>query len=412
MPVARDKLYEEVWAEPMTAVAGHYGVSSSYLARICERLRVPRPGRGHWTQVEMGKQPQRPPLPEVQPGAEHEWFLRGEKPPPLKAPRVAELPVPAKAAKGAKPHALLASSQHFKGARTFKNGYLRPTKGKLVDVVVSESGLRHAIRYCELLVTALEARGCTVGFAPWDSHLRRLDLDHRSEPRRDRPLHESWRPDRPTVVYIGTLAIGLTLFEMSEETDVRFVDDNGGDGKYVRVAEAPRPRRPRAHEWVHATDMPSGRFALRAYSPYHHGKWERLWREAKRDQFSAMTDEIADELVREAPKVAALIEEATRTAELEAERDRERTREWLRKHEQQERAARLEKSRAGLLQVVDEWARAKRIEQFLDEIQRALPSYEPERRAALEGCLEAARRLIGDSSPVDLLLAWRENADD
>ena len=32
--VPRDKLCEEVWAEPMTTVAARYGVSSNFLARV------------------------------------------------------------------------------------------------------------------------------------------------------------------------------------------------------------------------------------------------------------------------------------------------------------------------------------------------------------------------------------------
>ena len=36
MGVDRAKLYEQVWAEPMTKIASRYGVSSSYLARVCE----------------------------------------------------------------------------------------------------------------------------------------------------------------------------------------------------------------------------------------------------------------------------------------------------------------------------------------------------------------------------------------
>lgn len=47
MAVTRETLYEEVWAEPMTKVAARYGVSSSFLARVCERLNVPRPSRGY-----------------------------------------------------------------------------------------------------------------------------------------------------------------------------------------------------------------------------------------------------------------------------------------------------------------------------------------------------------------------------
>jgi len=34
MSITRDKLYEEVWAEPMTKVAARFKVSSNYLARV------------------------------------------------------------------------------------------------------------------------------------------------------------------------------------------------------------------------------------------------------------------------------------------------------------------------------------------------------------------------------------------
>lgn len=46
MAVDREKLYEQVWDEPMTKVAARYGVSTSFLARVCDRLNVPRPARG------------------------------------------------------------------------------------------------------------------------------------------------------------------------------------------------------------------------------------------------------------------------------------------------------------------------------------------------------------------------------
>lgn len=55
MTVSREKLYEEVWSEPMVKVAARYGVSSSFLARICARINVPRPSRGYWAQLLVGK---------------------------------------------------------------------------------------------------------------------------------------------------------------------------------------------------------------------------------------------------------------------------------------------------------------------------------------------------------------------
>jgi len=48
-------LYKEVWAEPMTTVAKRYDVSSNYLARICERLNIPRPSEGLLAAVRRGR---------------------------------------------------------------------------------------------------------------------------------------------------------------------------------------------------------------------------------------------------------------------------------------------------------------------------------------------------------------------
>ena len=77
MGIDRETLYEEVWAEPMTTVSQRYAVSSSFLARVCERLNVPRPPRGYWAQLKVGKAPERPALPPVRPGDELEWSRSG-----------------------------------------------------------------------------------------------------------------------------------------------------------------------------------------------------------------------------------------------------------------------------------------------------------------------------------------------
>lgn len=65
--LTREQLYELVWREPMLKVAERFGVSSSYLARVCTELRVPRPERGYWAKLEFGKNPPRPELPPPQP---------------------------------------------------------------------------------------------------------------------------------------------------------------------------------------------------------------------------------------------------------------------------------------------------------------------------------------------------------
>jgi hypothetical protein len=59
----REKLYREVWAEAIQHVSKRYGLSDTGLAKICERLLIPRPPRGYWAKKAAGKAV--PPLPEL-----------------------------------------------------------------------------------------------------------------------------------------------------------------------------------------------------------------------------------------------------------------------------------------------------------------------------------------------------------
>ncbi|MCI0147526.1 hypothetical protein KNO81_16690 [Paraburkholderia sediminicola] len=59
----REKLYEEVWAEPVSKVAKRYQISDVGLRKICISLGVPLPVAGHWAKVTAGKAVKKPPLP-------------------------------------------------------------------------------------------------------------------------------------------------------------------------------------------------------------------------------------------------------------------------------------------------------------------------------------------------------------
>ena len=50
----RELLYQQVWEKPMLKVAEEYGVSSVALGKICRKLGVPVPGRGHWAKLAHG----------------------------------------------------------------------------------------------------------------------------------------------------------------------------------------------------------------------------------------------------------------------------------------------------------------------------------------------------------------------
>lgn len=53
----RETLYEQVWAQPLRAVAASYGLSDVGLRKICKRLGVPVPPLGYWAKVAAGKRP-------------------------------------------------------------------------------------------------------------------------------------------------------------------------------------------------------------------------------------------------------------------------------------------------------------------------------------------------------------------
>jgi len=64
----RGELYEQVWKTPVTQLARELGISDVGFAKICKRLKVPKPPIGHWAKVKHGKKVYRPPLPKLDPG--------------------------------------------------------------------------------------------------------------------------------------------------------------------------------------------------------------------------------------------------------------------------------------------------------------------------------------------------------
>lgn len=63
----REKLYKEIWAEPMIKVAQRYSVSDVALKKTCKKLNIPVPGRGYWSKVYAGE---KLPIPELPPQTE------------------------------------------------------------------------------------------------------------------------------------------------------------------------------------------------------------------------------------------------------------------------------------------------------------------------------------------------------
>ncbi len=61
----REKLYQEVWSEPVLRVAASYGVSGVRIGKVCRILNIPAPPRGYWARLRSGQKMRRPPLPKL-----------------------------------------------------------------------------------------------------------------------------------------------------------------------------------------------------------------------------------------------------------------------------------------------------------------------------------------------------------
>src|SRR5690606_37701706 len=93
---------------------------------------------------------------------------------------------------------------------------------------------------------------------------------------RQHVYHDSlWRPERPTVVYIDSVAIGLSLFELCESIEMQYVR-----GEYVPVSQISHSMKTLLgnHTWTTRQLTPSGEFCLQAYSPHGNTKWSQQWR--------------------------------------------------------------------------------------------------------------------------------------
>lgn len=61
--LTRLELYEKVWATPATKIAAQMGISDVALAKRCKKLNIPRPPRGYWAKIAVGRKPAKKPLP-------------------------------------------------------------------------------------------------------------------------------------------------------------------------------------------------------------------------------------------------------------------------------------------------------------------------------------------------------------
>jgi hypothetical protein len=419
-PVTRDELYQQVWREPMLKLAERYKVSSSYLARVCVELRVPRPERGYWAKLEYGKASPKPSLPPARPGDLTEWraglpLTTTERTAVARkqratratlAPTADAIAAPTLTARPQR-HELVDDVKQFflKTRKPDDTGHLRPFKRHLVDIVVSEALLDSALDAADALFRALTKSGHRVVLAPGTSQSRR-DLDVREIPRKQGYLRHVWSPDQVTTVFVGDTLIGITIFETTE-----FVEMVGiGNSKYIAVRDMTPEQLRRFSDpryWRTTRELPTGRLGLLAFSKAWRAPWTQRWSERKPGQFASFIPEVIKSLRSVAPDIAQRTEEAERKAEDERL-------EWERKQElerqEAERARKVnarQDSRQDLLAAIASWEQVRSVHAYFEAAEQALAKLPESEQTPLRARLAEARELVGELDALAKLKTWK-----
>jgi hypothetical protein len=170
--LSRQELFELVWSRPIRELATEFKLSDVGLAKVCKRYAIPRPERGYWQKLAVGKAPKRPKFPAAPAGVGDEvrFHISDDPPPqaePVISPEVAEWTEREAANRIVVPEHI--SRYHplvrlAKDALKEKPKWLGPDDGwrssgdGAFPIRVTKPHIDRACRIAQALVTALEAR--------------------------------------------------------------------------------------------------------------------------------------------------------------------------------------------------------------------------------------------------------------
>ncbi|MDB5801748.1 MAG: hypothetical protein JWL63_2687 [Rhodocyclales bacterium] len=417
--ISREELYELVWSVPMIKVGERFGVSGSYMARVCTMLRVPRPERGYWAKLGVGRAPTRTPLPEARQGDQVVWLQDGDL--PLSASlKIGRTHNETRQSKSIRPasglHLLIAGAkEHFLAGRDVEEGkHLKPYKKLLVDVTASKDGIDRALNLANTFFKALESAGHRVVIAPADQRHARTHIEVReSIPKKSQNAdlyhyRDLWAPARPTIVYVDSLAYGLAVIEMSEAVLVRYVN-----GKYVRDAEyvAPKSWRQQNATWTTTRELPTGRLRVLIYSPYPGVNWSIAFQETPDKRLEQEIPNIVRAIEGSTHAVLQMVDEEKRRAEARHQEHLTQMEKWQRDEDHRRTVESVNDSSKQLGEIVEAWRRAVNFESFFQGVQHhALEHPSKEGEEVLER-LKIARALIGSLDPLELFQKWKAPRD-
>lgn len=394
----------------MTSLASEFGVSGSYLSRICRYLDIPRPGLGYWAKRAAGKKVMQAPLPKPRSGFPTSWQKGVDISVAFDvSTEMGRRAQQSTSGSGARSHYLLRDARsHFHNSRKIDGeDYLRPFKKLLVDIRTSEAALDRALEIATHIFNRIETAGLRIGIAGRHEKLIGCNIDERESSHNEKYQRYPtlWSPDRPTIVHCANVAIGIVIVEMSEMVLLRYIN-----GAFVRDSEYRESVKSKINldrGWTTEKLLPTGRFRLMLYSPYSLVDWKETFQETNSKKLEAMATRIVSHLKSASRALDSQLSEARRRAEIAHQQYLERERIRQEDEYQKQLLLKRKKSEGLLRQCISRWAELKAFSEFFESVESTVSSLPAEAAVEISARLKLAREMIGNIDPVSALQAWR-----
>ncbi|ECE6302420.1 hypothetical protein DO967_00480 [Salmonella enterica subsp. salamae] len=409
LPDDREELYHLVWREPAEKITSLYSISKEQLTKRCAELRIPRPLAGYWKALAKGTAPAVPALPDLKSGKVVKSPRKTSQaiPLPTKISSKVAAPAPRKRARTAgSGYALIDDLKTYLPASSVtKDGYYKPTKKKLLDLNVSETGFNSAIDFLSRFFAALGKQGYWVRLAEGNEGFHCQGIDIKEDPKEGGLRYDSlWRPCSASIICVGDMLFAFNLAEMTE-----YVPAEEVDGRYIRdetMIRWMRGKYDKPFRYVIKHALPTGRFFLQLYSPYSSTNWHVEFRQTKQCGLISQIPKIISAVRDAVPLIKKQQEEARVKAEerrIQWELDEKRYREKERIRREKEAYS---ASLAELKAIMVQWAEDKRIEQFLSEAEKDVASLDEQQKVNIMERLQLARKFLSEHRAVELLQKW------
>lgn len=174
----RATLYEAVWEKSAVQLAKEYGISDVALAKICKKLKVPKPGLGYWRRKERGFKVTRTPLPPMTAPPKLVSRIPTQRPETPEEQFSPTLRALAEAEKSPERRITVTqelSDLHPQADKSFQAltngkpdewGYVRPRAKIGLDIAVTQPLIGRAVRIVDAVLRGLAERGHKVVIEP------------------------------------------------------------------------------------------------------------------------------------------------------------------------------------------------------------------------------------------------------